>query len=106
MNSLRQIERSDKLTFDINEIDEHGLIGAEEGKTLLAFEFCIPQDANLVNEVRTIDPELNISRNPGRIGCSTSEYLVMGETTNQYLKVLKSLVRLDYIKQIDRTWFE
>lgn len=106
MNTQLQLEKSDKLNFDIQLLDEHGLIGPEDGKTTLAYEFCIPQDAAHVAQIRMIDPNLKISRSKGRIGCTKNEYLVLGETDNNYLSVLKKLIRLDYIKQIDRTWFE
>lgn len=106
MNLLAKIERSDKINFDIQRLDENGLIGPEDGKTTLAYEFCIPQDAAHVAQIRMIDPNLKISRSQGRIGCTKHEYLVIGETDKNYIPVLNKLIRLDYINQIDQTFFE
>ena len=78
----------------------------EDEKMKLPYEFCIPQNAKFVTEIREIDPELKMSRSQGIIGCTKHEYLVLGETDKNHLSVFKKLVELKYVKQIDRTWFE
>jgi hypothetical protein len=68
----------------------------------LSYEFCIPADENHWAQVRRIDPSVQVSRSPGRIGCTKNQYLVIGDTHQPgWQTVLKALSRLNYIQRID-----
>ncbi len=95
-----------KINFDISLLDENGLLGNEEGKVALSYEFCIPKNDLNKNEILGIDSEFQISNSRGRIGCSKNEYLCIGTTNDNYKKILSSLVKKDFIKRIDQTFWE
>ena len=70
-----------KITFDLNSIDEDGLIGPTDGKASVDFEFCIPYKEQYLKEIQSIDSDIKCyygSR--GRIGCGNEEYLCIGNT--------------------------
>src|SRR5687768_11850928 len=80
--SRQQVQK--KISFDISEIDEHGLIGPPDGKRSVAYEFCIPRDQEKRKEVAAIDSTVHFFTGPtGRIGCHTNQYLCIGEGGTQ-----------------------
>ncbi len=97
-----------KLGFDASALDEHGLLGPEGGKVALSYEFCVPKDAKLVDQVRAIDPSVAIQAgSPGRIGCKPTEVLCVGSTYQpDFLEVLAALCELEYVARIERAVFE
>ena len=68
----------------------------------------IPDNIDYVSEVMAIDPTVVIyKQSPGRIGCTESEYLCVGNTaTDSYLEVLQNLASLKYVKEIREAFFE
>lgn len=89
-----------KINFDLNQIDERGLIGPTGGKRSVAYEFCIPRDPARRDEVKAIDPSLQFyDGSRGRIGCTREQYLCIGEGGTR--EVLLKLASLDYIERID-----
>ena len=99
----------EKIKFDLNQLDEDGLSGPEGGKVALSYEFCIPNTANFIKEVSTIDKTLNVQYgSAGRIGCLRGkEVLCIGHTNQKdYKSVLHQLAALPYIQQIQQTFFE
>ena len=88
-----------KINFDLNQIDEHGMIGPADGKTLIAYEFCIPRDEAMKDEVKAIDPSVQFSTSPGRIRCTKEQYLCIGQGATK--DTLLELAQLDYIERID-----
>ena len=74
----------------------------------MAYEFCIPNTTQCKDEVKAIDPSLQLmSGSPGRIGCSKNEYLCIGSTHQpEFKRVLQQLAELTYIQQIDECFFE
>lgn len=96
-----------KITFDLSQISLDGLIGPPDGRRSLSYEFCIPATENHLNEVRSINPAIQISRSPGRIGCTQNQYLCIGETlTPQWREVLIAIAKLDYVQRIDQFFGE
>ena len=88
----------EKISFDISEIDENGLIGPADGKRSVSYEFCIPIDRKKRREVAAIDPSVRFFDGPkGRIGCH-DQYLCLGGGGTQ--EVLLRLAGLEYIKKI------
>lgn len=91
-----------KITFDLSKISVDGLVGSADAQRSLSYEFCIPADQKYLAEVRALDPSVQISRSPGRIGCTKNQYLVIGEThQSQWRDVLMAIAHLDYVQQID-----
>lgn len=97
-----------KIQFDIDQLDQDGLYGVEDGKRALSYEFCIPENVDFAREVMEIDPSAVIYQSsPGRINCGEGQYLVMGDTfQKEYLETLEKLVNLPYVKEIVQAHFE
>jgi hypothetical protein len=96
-----------KITFDLSQIDESGLIGTGSGKHSLSYEFCIPRGQKFLEEVLAIAPEVQHYTSPGRIGCRKEQYLCIGNTHNpQWREILLQLANLSYIERINQTFWE
>jgi hypothetical protein len=97
-----------KLGFDLDDVDDDGLIGPPGGKVAVSYELCVPRDQKLVDEVRSIDPSIAIHPDShGRIGCGPLELLCLGSTHQRgFREVLERLCGLPYVRRIERTWFE
>lgn len=90
-----------KIAFDLSSIDDEGLHGPQNGRTSRAYEFCIPDDESAAAEVRSIDRTIELSRSPGRVGCTTAQLLAVGNTHQPgWLDVLTRLARLPYVRRI------
>lgn len=98
----------DKITFDLEQLDENGLYGPPDGKRSLDYEFCLPREATYGEEVRAIDPSLTLyPHSPGRIGCTEDQVLALGNTHQpNAVLILMELANLDYIQRIDRVDWE
>ncbi|MEX0271994.1 hypothetical protein AB3R30_22980 [Leptolyngbyaceae cyanobacterium UHCC 1019] len=91
-----------KITFDLGKISTEGLVGTAGSLRSLSYEFCIPVNEKRLAEVRAIDLSVQISRSPGRIGCTKDHYLVIGHTHQaRWRDVLMAIARLDYVQRID-----
>ena len=95
-----------KVQFDIDQLDNNGLLGDKDGKVSLAYEFCIPRSEDAKEQVMNIDSTITFTTAPGRIKCSEVEYLCIGSTDKNYRKVLSGLNRLPFIDSIYRCYFE
>lgn len=97
-----------KLDFDLDALDDNGLIGPPDGKVAVSYEFCIPKDQRAVDEVRTIDPTIAFHPDSrGRSGCGPMEVLCIGSTSRRgFRDVLERLCELEYVRRIQRTWYE
>ena len=97
-----------KVRFDLEKLDSQGMYGQADGLLALSYEFCIPDNIDYVAEVMAIDPTVVVyKQSPGRIGCTDSEYLCIGNTaTDSYLEVLQNLASLKYVKEIREAFFE
>jgi hypothetical protein len=96
-----------KINFDLSQISSDGLIGPPDGLRSLSYEFCIPATEQHLNEVRSINPAIQISRSPGRIRCTKDQYLCIGEThTPQWRETLMAIAKLDYVQRIDQFFGE
>jgi hypothetical protein len=99
----------DKINFDLSTISPEGLIGPTEGLTSLAYEFCIPAQADKVKQVQALDPSVKIyPQSSGRIGCQKGQqYLCIGDThQREWQEILTKLAHLDYIEKINRFYGE
>ncbi|HQO58623.1 MAG TPA: hypothetical protein PLT76_07875 [Candidatus Omnitrophota bacterium] len=97
-----------KITFDISKCNDEGLSGPPDGLVALSYEFCIPAGNDYIQEVKAIDPTVEIYEgSSGRIGCSPEEYLCIGNTHQKDFKaVLYRLAALLYVKRIDQCFWE
>jgi hypothetical protein len=97
-----------KLGFDASELDERGLLGPQGGKVALSYEFCIPRDQELVDQVRSIDPSVAMhADSSGRVGCGPDQVLCIGSTHQKgFRDVLAALCELDFVTRIERCDFE
>ena len=97
-----------KIRFDLSQLNDNGLYGPADGLRVLHYEFCIPADLSLRDEVKAIDPTLNIySGSSGRIGCQADQLLCVGHTGQpNFRDVLAQLSALPNVQQIEQTWFE
>jgi len=97
-----------KIQFRLDTIRPDGLRGPPDGLVSVAYEFCVPANEAVYQEVRRIDPGVQIyfgSR--GRIGCSTNQALCIGETHKaRWRAVLYELSSLPYIAEIREAHFE
>jgi len=101
-------QTSPKITFDLDQIDEEGLGKQPGSKVAIDYEYCIPANERSAAIVRKIDPNFKImNKSRGRIGCSKSQWLCMGNTHQKdWRKVLLKLADMDFVNQIDRAYFE
>ncbi|MDJ0707233.1 MAG: hypothetical protein QNJ46_28495 [Leptolyngbyaceae cyanobacterium MO_188.B28] len=97
-----------KIRFDLSQLNHEGLYGPADGLRVLHYEFCILADLSLREEVKAIDPTLNIySGSSGRIGCQADQFLCIGHTGQpNFRDVLTQLSALPDVQQIEQTWFE
>ncbi len=101
-------QNSPKITFDLDQIGKDGLGTQAGSKVAIDYEYCIPAEEKYAAIVRKIDPQLKIMKSSrGRIGCTKSQWLCMGNTHQKdWRKILIQLAELDFVAQIDRTFFE
>lgn len=97
-----------KVQLDVSQLDSKGLIGPEDGKRALSYEFCIPEDGVYQVEVSEIDTTAQfMADSKGRIGCSDSQTLVIGSTGQFGWKlILTELAYLPYVEKIVEAHFE
>ena len=97
-----------KITFDLKQLDADGLYGDKDSKRAMSYEFCIPADIEKANEVMKIDPSAVVYKSsPGRVNCTASEYLVMGDTFQKdFIVTLQQLSNLKYVSRIIQAHFE
>lgn len=91
-----------KIAFDLSVIDAEGLHGPANGRVARGYEFCMPDNEATAAEVRAIDRTIQLSRAPGRIGCTSGQLLAIGHTHQpDWLGVLTRLARLPYVRRIE-----
>jgi len=97
-----------KVAFDLDRLDEDGLVGPPDGKRALSYEFCIPPSEECKELVSSIDPTVEfMCGSPGRIGCYPDECLCIGSTHQEnYRDVLRKIAELPYVEKIDEAVFE
>jgi hypothetical protein len=96
------------IGFELCDLDADGLIGPEDGKRAVDYEFCIPAGDGFVDEVRSIDVSARFhAESPGRIGCDQDQVLVLGNTHRpDFAFVLQRLADLPYVERIEQAFFE
>lgn len=97
-----------KVRFDLNRLRADGLQGPPDGLRALHYEYCIPEQADAIQDVTAIDPTLQIQRgSPGRAGCREGKLLCLGHTHQiDHRAVLERLAALPYVVEIHESFFE
>ena len=95
-----------KMNFEFSKLDKNGL--RKSKGTSLAYEFCIPNEEEKINQIKKIDETIKLYHSSqGRIGCGQNEVLCIGETANKdYKSILIKLTKLPYVKNINESFFE
>jgi hypothetical protein len=86
-----------KITFDLSVISIDGLVGSADSLRAIDYEFCIPANEQLLEEIRAINPNIQYyPHSQGRIGCTKDQYLCIGNTHHPNWKnILMSIAQLD-----------
>lgn len=107
-NETSSLQNASKIKFLLDNIHADGLRGPPGGKTSVAYEFCVPTDNRNLQEVRQIDPNVQIYQgSKGRIGCTSSQTLIIGSTSQPHWKeVLTAISALPYVLEIQEAFFE
>lgn len=97
-----------KVQFSLDVIRPDGLRGAPDGLTSVAYEFCVPTNEAIYEEIRRIDPSVKFHKSsPGRIGCSKQETLCIGEThQSKWKEKIFAISALPYVDEIRECYFE
>lgn len=97
-----------KVRFDLVRLHADGLQGPFDGLRALHYEYCIPDQADAIQDVTAIDPTLQIQRgSPGRVGCREGRLLCLGHTHQvDHRLVLEQLAALPYVVEIHKAFFE
>lgn len=97
-----------KIKFSLDAIRTDGLVGPPDGLRSLAYEFCVPADERVYQEIRRLDPTIQISPGvPGRIACSKTQALCTGNTHQpRWREVLKALSSRPDVAEIRECVFE
>jgi len=91
-----------KITLDLKQLDDQGLLGDGTGKVAVGYEFAIPSTPECRQRVKAIDPSIQfMPQSPGRIGATKDQCLCIGSTHQQnYREVLSNLACLPFVARI------
>jgi heat shock protein HslJ len=97
-----------KIRFDVERLNAQGLIGPPDGLRALDYEYCIPDQPEVIRQVQAIDPTLQIQKgSPGRVGCDQNQLLCLGNTHQaDFRSVLERLAALPFVTAIHQAFFE
>jgi len=97
-----------KIKFSLDDINIDGLRGPRDGLVAVSYEFCVPSNDRVYQEVLRIDPSVQFNYgSPGRIACADNQTLSIGETHQPHWRaVLQELSSLPYIVEIRECFFE
>lgn len=74
---------------------------------LVDYEFCIPDNETVWKELMLINPSLKRTASKGRSNCGKGKVLVLGNTDNKDYKImLCKIANLDYVKEVNQTFWE
>lgn len=95
----------DKINFDYSAIDDAGL---RNGEVAVDYEFCIPADQSILDQVMKIDQGVRVMKSSkGRIGCTDQQWLCINSTHSpNWKKKLYAIASLNYVEKIEETFYE
>ena len=94
-----------KIKFDYGAIDDSGL---RNGEVAVDYEFCIPADQKILDQVMKIDQGIRVMKSSrGRIGCTAQQWLCINSTHSpDWEKKLYAIASLSYVERIEETFYE
>lgn len=94
-----------KIKFDYSSIDDSGL---RNGEVAVDYEFCIPADQEILDQVMNIDQGVRVMKSSkGRIGCTDQQWLCINSTRGAGWKNnLHAIASLSYVERIAETFYE
>ena len=94
-----------KIKFDYAAIDDSGL---RNGEVAVDYEFCIPADQQILDQVMKIDQGIRVMKSSrGRIGCTDQQWLCINSTHSPGWKnKLYAIASLSYVERIEETFYE
>ncbi len=94
-----------KIKFDYAAIDDSGL---RNGEVAVDYEFCIPADQQILDQVMKIDQGIRVMKSSrGRIGCTDQQWLCINSTHSPgWQKKLFAIASLSYVERIEETFYE
>lgn len=94
-----------KIKFDYSSIDDNGL---RNGEVAVDYEFCIPADQAILDQVMKIDQGVRVMKSSkGRIGCTDQQWLCINSTHSAgWKKNLLAIASLSYVERIAETFYE
>ena len=94
-----------KIKFDYAAIDDSGL---RNGEVAVDYEFCIPADQQILDQVMKIDQGIRVMKSSrGRIGCTDQQWLCINSTHSAgWKKKLFAIASLSYVERIEETFYE
>ena len=97
-----------KIKFPLDNINSDGLRGPPDGLSAVSYEFCIPANERVYQEVLRIDPSVTLSPGSrGRIGCTKNQTLSIGQSHQAHWRdILKELSSQAYVVEIRECFFE
>ncbi len=97
-----------KIDFDVNSLNEDGLIGNRGALVSVDYQFCFVKGEENEKAIRDLDPSIRINLNPSSgARCRSEEGLASGNTKQaNHKQILFSLSNLHYVNKIKRVWYE
>ena len=94
-----------KIEFDYSQIDAAGL---RRGVVAVDYEFCIPASESALEEIRRIEPEVNLlPKSKGRVGCREDQWLCIVNTRDPaWKRKLYAIAALGYVERIAEVFYE
>lgn len=97
----------DKIKFKLTLFDKNGLIGDENNKVALDYEFCVPNKPEILNTINEIDSSIKPLNGKGRTKCAENHIVMIGNSYNKDIKkILCNLSQLEYITEINQVYWE
>lgn len=98
---------TNKIKFKLTIFDKNGLTGDENNKVALDYEFCVPDNPDILNAIREIDSGIKPIKGKGRTKCNSDAILLIGNSYNKDIKkILCKLSQLEYITEINQVYWE
>lgn len=96
-----------KITFNLNNFDERGLLRVDDMKNPIDYEFCVPNSIEVLNTIAEIDSSIKPLKGKGRTKCADGYIILIGNSYNKDIKtILCKLSKLEYITEINQVFWE
>lgn len=107
INTVQEYCNTNKIKFKLTIFDKNGLIGDENNKVALDYEFCVPNTSEILKTINEIDSNIKPLRGKGRTKCAENHIVMIGNSYNKDIKkILCKLSQLDYVTEINQVFWE